>query len=153
MGLLDKLIKKKTYEGENIFLEERYRTDKITSYDGVPTVYYDIYRKDNVKVGTIELRFSIEGDMYYYGHVGYNILRQYRGNHYAYEACEVLFKIASTEFKMNELLVTCSPENTASLKTLKKLNGEMIDFVHVPEEHPLYIMGETTKYVFRYKIS
>lgn len=144
---------KKIYEGEIVDLKERYRVDKQTAYDGVPTIYYDILRhSDKEKVGTIDLRLTIQGDMYYYGHIGYNILRSYRGNHYAYEACKMLFVIAKDEFNMSELIITCSPENIASYKTLKKLNGELLELVKVPKNHDLYLKGETSKYIFRYKI-
>ena len=144
---------KKIYEGEIVDLKERYRVDKQTAYDGVPTIYYDILRhNDKEKVGTIDLRLTIQGDMYYYGHIGYNILRSYRGNHYAYEACKMLFVIAKEEFNMSELIITCSPENIASYKTLKKLNGELLELVKVPKNHDLYLKGETSKYIFRYKI-
>ncbi|MBR4609576.1 MAG: GNAT family N-acetyltransferase, partial [Erysipelotrichaceae bacterium] len=65
----------------------------------------------------------------------------------------VLFKVAKKEFGMDELIITCSPENIASYKTLKKLDGELIDLVKVPPGHPLYTIGEKTKYIFRYRIS
>ena len=91
--------------------------------------------------------------MYYYGNVGYNILRQYRGNHYAYYACKLLFEIAKKEFALDEIIITCSPDNIASYKTLKKLNGELLELVEVPKNHMLYTLGEKSKYIFRYKIS
>ncbi|MDO4940791.1 MAG: GNAT family N-acetyltransferase [Erysipelotrichaceae bacterium] len=153
MNFFAKLFKKR-YTGDVVDLVEDYRVDERNSYDGVPTIYYKIYLHDsNDKVGKIELRLSIEGDNIYYGHVGYNINRDYRGHHYAYEACKILFKIAREEFAMSELLITCSPENIASYKTLKKLNGELIDLVKVPTNHMLYILGEKTKYIFKYKIN
>lgn len=154
MALLDIFKGKKIYPGDVVDLKERYRVSKHTAYDGVPTVYYDILRhEDQEKVGTIDLRLTVEGDMYYYGHIGYNIMRSYRGHNYAYHACEVLFKIAKEEFGMDELILTCSPDNIASYKTLKKLNGELIELVKVPMNHPLYLAGETSKYIFRYRIN
>lgn len=154
MNIIDKLFKKKVYDGVSVNLRESYRTNEKTSYDGVPTVYYDIFRNsDNEKVGTIDLRLTVEGDMYYYGHIGYNILKQYRGNRYAYYACRILFRIAKEEFGMNELIITCSPDNIASYKTLRRLGGELIDLVKVPKNHTLYALGETSKYIFRYKVN
>ena len=154
MGFFDFFGKRNIYEGDVVDLRERYRVDEKTAYDGVPTIYYDILRhEDRVKVGTTDLRLTVEGNMYYYGHIGYNILKEYRGNSYAYHACRVLFKIAKEEFGMEELIITCSPENTASYKTLKKLGGELIDYVQVPAGHPLYAAGEKTKYIFRYRIN
>ena len=154
MRIIDKLLNKSIYTGDVVDLKERYRTDIVSAYDGVPTVYYDILKHNtDTKVGTIDLRFSIAGEMYYYGHVGYNILKQYRGNKYAYYACKVLFEIAKQEFKMGELIITCSPENIASYKTLVDLNGELVELIDVPSNHNLYKFGETKKYVFKYKLT
>ena len=153
MDLLS-FIRRKTYEGEVVDLREKYRVSERSSYDGVPTVYYDVLRhEDKQKIGTIDLRLSAEGSNYYYGNVGYNIQKEYRGNHYAYHACRVLFKIARDEFRMDELIITCSPENEASYRTLKKLDGEFIELVEVPARHLLYSLGEKSKYIFRYKIN
>lgn len=153
MNFIEKMFYKKVYIGEVVNLREKYRVNKYTAIDGVPAVYYDIERKtDNKRVGSIDIRFSIDGDMYYYGHIGYNIKKEDRGNNYAYYACKVLFEIAKSEFNMKELLITCSPENIPSYKTLMKLNGELIDFVNVPKYHMLYRFGEKTKYVFKYKL-
>lgn len=150
MGLFSK---KNLYKGTIVDLKEKYRTNKDTSFDGVPCVYYDILRhEDSERVGSIDLRMSVEGDMLYYGNVGYRIMKMYRGHHYAYEACKLLFEIAREEFKMKELILTCSPENIASYRTLKKLNGQMLDLIKVPKDHPLFREGKTRKYIFRYKI-
>lgn len=152
MGIFSKL-KSRVHKGEVVDLVESYRVSEKSSFDGVPTVYYDIFLHENKrKIGRIELRLTVDGDNYYYGNVGYNILRNYRGNGYAYEACKILFDIARDEFKLEELIITCSPENIASYKTLTKLNGELIDLVKVPSNHMLYLVGEKTKYIFRYKI-
>ena len=153
MGIFDFIREKKVYEGEIVDLRERYRVSAQKAYDGVATVYYEILRhEDRHKVGTIDLRLSIEGDMYYYGNVGYNVQKEERGHHYAYHACRVLFQIAKEEFGMKELIITCSPENEASYKTLTKLGGELLELVEVPPRHLLYTIGEKSKYIFRYKI-
>ena len=111
MGLFDWFSNRKLIEGDVVDLRERYRVDERSAYDGVPTVYYDVLNHENKeKVGTIDLRLTVEGDMFY-------------------------------------------SENIASYKTLKKLDGELIDLVKVPPGHPLYTIGEKTKYIFRYRIS
>ena len=138
MKLFDSLFYTNIYEGNIVDLKETHRVDELTSYDGVPTIYYDICTHNSGnKVGTIELRLTVEGPMYYYGHVGYNILTWQRGHSYAYQACLVLFEIAKTEFNMDELIITCSPDNKPSYKTLCKLNGELVEEVDVPEDHLL----------------
>ena len=154
VGFFDFLRKKTIYKGDVVDLKEKYRVSEKQAYDGIPTVYYDILlHNTNLKVGSIDLRMTVEGDMYYYGHIGYNIIRCFRGHNYAYRACLVLFDIARYEFNMDELIITCSPENIASYKTLMKLGGELIELVEVPKNHHLYAIGENRKYIFRYRIS
>ena len=149
MNLFGLFRNRKVYEGPVVDLKERYRVSEKTAYDGVPTVYYDILRhSDKEKVGTTDLRLSIEGDMYYYGNIGYNILPSHRGNHYAYYACRLLFLIAKKEFDMNELIITCSPDNDASRKTIEKLGGVLIETTDVPPRHWLYQRGETVKNIY-----
>lgn len=143
--------KKKIYKGEIVDLKEKYRVSKKQAYDGVPTVYYDILC-DLKKVGTLELRLTAEGMNLYYGHIGYDVLEKYRGHHYAYEACKVAFKIAKEEFNMDEIIITCSPDNTPSYKTLVGLGGTLLGLLEVPKGHPLYTKGEKTKYIFKYKL-
>lgn len=153
MGLFDRFLKKKYHEGPIVDLKEKYRVSEREAYDGVPTVYYDIYtHTDHKKIGATDLRLKSDGDMYFYGNIGYHILPNYRGNHYAYEACKMLFEIARKEFKMDELIITCSPENIPSYKTLLKLNGELLELVDVPKNHYLYMIGEKKKYIFKYKL-
>lgn len=154
VGFFDFFSKKKIYKGDVVDLKEKYRVSEKQAYDNVPTVYYDILLHDTkLKVGSIDLRLTVEGDMYYYGHIGYNIIRTFRGHNYAYYACLVLFKIARDEFGMDELIITCSPDNIASYRTLTKLNGELIELVEVPKNHHLFAIGESKKYIFRYRIS
>lgn len=51
---------------------------------------------------------------------------------------------------MHDLLITCSPDNIASCKTLEKLHGKYIEKVDVPENHWLYARGETIKLIYRF---
>ena len=160
LGLLDR--KKRLYKGEIVDLVERARVSEKTSFDGVPTVFYDIYLSDsnpsgtnlgtNLKVGKCDLRLKNDGFMYYYGNVGYNIIESQRGHHYAYYACKVLFKIAKEEFGMKELIITCNPDNEASYKTLKKLKGDLVDIAQIPYDHELYEKGDRFKCIFRFKL-
>ena len=143
----------KRYQGNVVDLVERYRVSEENSFDGIPTIYYDIYLHDeDIKVGKCDLRLKIDDYMYYYGHIGYNILPEYRGNHYAYYACLMLFNIAHNEFKLDELIITCSLDNIASYKTLKALKGELVEVACIPIDHELYKNGDRYKYIFKYNI-
>lgn len=90
--------------------------------------------------------------MYYYGNVGYNIKETYRGHHYAYYACKILFKIAKEEFGLKELIITCNPDNDASYKTLKRLGGKLVEIAQIPYDHELYEKGDRFKCIFRFKL-
>ena len=161
LGLLDR--KKHLYKGEIVDLVERARVSEKASFDGVPTVFYDIYVSgsnltgsnltgSNLKVGKCDLRLKNDGFMYYYGNVGYNIKESYRGHHYAYYACKILFKIAKEEFGLNELIITCNPDNDASYKTLKRLGGKLVEIAQIPYDHELYEKGDRFKCIFRFKL-
>lgn len=156
-SLVNSLFRKKEYEdrykGDVVDLVKSYFLSEENAYDGVPTVYYDIYLHDtNHKVGKCDLRLKLDERMYFYGHVGYNINKEDRGHHYAYHACKVLFKIAKELYSFDEIYLTCDPNNEASYKTLKALNGELVEVADIPESHELYRKGMRYKCVFRYKI-
>jgi len=150
--MLSLFKKDKLYKSETVSLKERFSISNERAYDGVGTVFFDIYNNEGYRVGSIDLRLKMDDYMYYYGHVGYDVYEPFRGNHYAYEACKVLFEIAKDEYKINELIITCNPDNIASYKTLVKLGGECKGIVKVPLSHPLYIHGDKEKYIFCYKI-
>lgn len=153
-SLINKLFKKnKVYKGRIVDLVEKIKISEAIAYDGIPTVYYDVVlHNTDHKVGKCDLRLKLDNRMYYYGNVGYNIIEQERGHHYAYYACKVLFKIARDEYSFNELYITCNPDNEASYKTLKKLKGELVEVAEIPEKHELYSQGDRYKCVFRYKV-
>ena len=115
-------------------------------------VYYGIYlhgRRE--KIGECDLRFGQSEELYYAGNIGYRIYMPYRGHGYAYEACLVLFQIAKEKYHISDLIITCSPENIASRKTLEKLNGTLVEEnTEVPAWHWIYQRGETRKNIYRY---
>jgi len=141
---------KTEFADSEVDVRERYRLSAKETSDGVAVIYYDIY-KGFMKIGYMDLRSGDNPDLYYFGNVGYHIYSPYRGHHYCYEACLKLFEIAKKE-GMDELIITCSPSNIASYKTLLKLNGEFIETVAVPPHHELYKRGETIKCIFKYKL-
>ena len=149
--LLDKL-KTKVYYNDQVYLKEKMRLEESDTFDHVASVLYDIYNHDQKKVGNIDLRLTMNEDMFYYGHIGYHILEKYRGHHLAYEACLVLKEIAKKEFGLNELIITCNPDNYASLKTILKLNPEFLGCFDVPLDHDLRKIHEDKKMIYRIKL-
>lgn len=67
------------------------------------------------------------------GHVGYSVDKQYRGHNYAYQAVMLLKKEALL-LGFDKLIITCSPDNLASKKTILKLNAQYLQTVMIPKE-------------------
>lgn len=145
--------KEKRIEGTVVDLVEERREAASPFNNWIPSIYYGIYKHGtNIKVGRCDLRIGENEELYYAGNIGYNVAPMFRGNHYAYEACKVLFGIAKNEFQLNQLWITCSPNNYPSKRTLEKLNGTLLETAVVPSDHWLYKRGETIKEIYRYSL-
>ena len=130
-----------------IRLKKRYSADETS--DHMPYEEYDILY-GRLIVGEIELTPAMNDYMYYYGHVGYHVYKPYRGHHFAKSACLLLLERALIDHNMTELIITCDPDNIASIKTIEGLpNVEFIERVDVPKDHPLYLKGEKEKLIYR----
>ena len=114
-----------------------------------PLVYfYDIYEyQGKTKVGKCDFRRQKNIENYYAGNIGYMILPPYRGRGYAYLAACLLCKLASG-LRVRSFYITCSPENTASYRTIVKLGAEYLERAIVPKEHYLHRQGEQVKDIF-----
>ena len=106
----------------------------------------------NEKIGECDLRVGMNDELYYAGNIGYRIYEPYRGHGYAYEAAKMLMRIAREIHGFDEIILTCSPDNIASRKTLEKLGGVLVETVNVPSWHWLYKRGETVKQIWRYDL-
>ena len=145
--------KKRRIRGSVVDLveEQVYEADRSNQY--VPSYFYGIYVHDSQKrAGYCDLRVGYNRELYFAGNIGYHVNPPYRGHHYAYEACRLLFDVAR-EKGMDTLIITCSPDNAASLKTLEKLGGEYLETVDVPPDHWLYQRGEPVKRIYRYDLN
>lgn len=148
-------LKKKSnetrYKGEHIDLVYRCMYEPGDTACLVPCVEYRIVLHDtSIQVGYCDLRLGMNEIIYYAGNIGYRIFAPYRGNHYALEATDLLLSIAYHVYHMEKVIITCSPDNIASMKTLEKLPGVLLETVNVPEDHWLYKRGETIKNVYLY---
>ncbi|NLC96370.1 MAG: GNAT family N-acetyltransferase [Erysipelotrichaceae bacterium] len=149
MKLFD-MFKKERYIGDRVDLIKSY---ELEGEEDSISIYYNIVLHDTNKVvGRCDLRVGMNWELYYAGNIGYSIDLEYRGNKYAYSACQILFEIAKNDYNMDELIITCSPDNIASYKTCLYLDGKLLETVVVPENHWLAMRGETVKHIFKYKI-
>lgn len=107
---------------------------------------YHIYLKGKFnKIGRITLRLGDSEDIYYFGNIGYNISKKYRGNYFAGKACLILINLLK-KYNINEnLILTVNPNNIASHKTCEFIGCSLLDTVKVPNGHNLYIFGNHIK--------
>lgn len=147
------IFSKSKVEGDIVDLLLSYKLKGNGKNNNVSYAYYDILlHNTKIKVGKCDLRVGMNDELYYAGNIGYHIYEDFRGNNFAYYACLLLFEIAKKDYKMNEIVITCSPDNIPSFKTCIKLKGILIETVNVPNYHWLYMRNEREKHIFKYKL-
>ena len=128
-------------QGERIHLlcTERIRQDAIY---GVPRYRFSIVENTTGSiVGHCDLRVGFHSHLYYSGHIGYGINEAYRGHGYAGEACLLLLELAKRHH-MPQVIITCRPDNLASVRTCERLGARPLGLVDVPTDHDLYRDGD-----------
>lgn len=117
----------------------------------VPAYEFEMrHTKSNETLGHISLRIgSTDRIVKYGGHLGYDVLPEHRGHHYAARSCRLLFPFAG-QHGMSILWVTCNPDNIASRRTCEIAGGTFIEIVDLPEDNDQYQSGERQK--CRYKL-
>jgi predicted acetyltransferase len=134
-----------------IYLKLIKKTDANIVKGYVPAYCFSICRcADDVEVGRCDLRIKHNPNTYYGGNIGYSVQEQYRGNHYAGKACLLLLKLAK-KHEMEELIITCAPENIASQKTCVYFGAELKRILEVPAWHDLFKDGQvkTCQYIVK----
>ena len=118
----------------------------------VPTYIFAITKVDtNEIVGELALRIGFNRSLYYAGHIGYHVHKEFQGNNYAEKACRIAFRQAR-KHDMEELAITCNPDNIASRRTCEKLGGHLEEIVDVPPDTEVYEMGDRQKCIFMYEL-
>ena len=132
-------------KNEEIYLSLYKTADENIAKGYVPAYYFKIVRcTDEAEVGVCDLRIGYNDNIEYGGNIGYEIFEAFRGNHYASKACKLLIPLAM-KHQLEEVIITCSPENIASRKTCERSGAEFIGIIDVPRWHELYKMGEKKK--------
>lgn len=114
--------------------------------EAVPAYKFKIIRnKDQQWVGDIDVRIGITENLYLFGgQIGYGIHPQYRGNGYAGKSCLIIRQVALSH-GVDELWITCNPENIASRKTCVAIGAKHVDTVDIPPTNELYARGDRKK--------
>jgi len=75
--------------------------------------------------GNIGLRTYLTDQLALYGgHIGYDVEPNFRGEYFAARSCKLLFELASFH-GIDQLLITCAPDNIASRKTIERIGGKL----------------------------
>ncbi len=150
--LLGWFRRNKMIEGNNIdlYLESHHEGGFSNSF--VPSDIYGIYLHGrDLKIGECDIRLGMNEELYYAGNIGYRIYGAYRGHGYAYEAARMLLKIAKYDHGMEEVILTCTPDNIPSRKTCEKIGCELESIVDIPQAFRAVCSGDTAKcrYILR----
>ena len=82
-------------------------------------------------IGEIRLRIGALPD--YIGHLTYSVLPEHRGRRYAARSCRLVASLARRH-GMDEMVITCLPDNVASRRTCELAGAEFAGIVKVPSE-------------------
>ncbi len=116
----------------------------------VPAYKYRItLHNKNEPIGLIDIRIGYNNNLYYGGHIGYEVDKPYRGHHYAYKACKIIKQVALAHH-MDKLYITCNPDNIPSRKTCEKLELKLKEIVDLPKDNEMYIEGERQKCIYEW---
>lgn len=104
---------------------------------------------DDKEVGRLTFREGTLQQHYFDGHIGYHIEEAYRGHHYAYQACLLL----QEELGFHQVILTCDPNNQASLRTIQKLGAKYLETKTIPaKERRFFSHDEKVKMIFIWEI-
>jgi len=110
----------------------------------VPAYHFRIVREDGTDVGHISFRV---GDTDHVcvcaGHIGFEILQPFRGHGYALDACCALGPFVRSV--SGAVIITCDPDNAASIRTIERLGARFMDEVAVPPHDPHFLRGSRSK--------
>ncbi|WP_421903325.1 GNAT family N-acetyltransferase [Maridesulfovibrio sp.] len=110
----------------------------------VPFLHFKILNTEETIVGHINLRIgNTRHILKCAGHVGYEILPEYRGNSLSYHACIALRKVITCFY--SSIILTVDPENAASIRIIEKLGAVFRSMEDVHPDDPAYKSGARKK--------
>ncbi|MCR4622234.1 MAG: GNAT family N-acetyltransferase [Clostridiales bacterium] len=117
----------------------------------LPSYCFNICLADGTYLGYCDFRVGHNENTYYGGNIGYTIIEEHRGHHYASKAVKLLLGLAERH-GLDYILITCQPDNIASSKTCERAGGELIDTVSILENNEMYQRGRKSVKVYRFTL-
>ncbi|MGO8698819.1 MAG: GNAT family N-acetyltransferase [Limisphaerales bacterium] len=77
------------------------------------------------------------------GHIGFEVLKEFRGHSYALEACRAVAPFVRSIYRV--VTITANPDNHASIRTIERLGATFSDEVPVPPHDPGFQRGARRK--------
>jgi predicted acetyltransferase len=116
----------------------------------VPYYHFNIMDEDQSTVGHINFRVGeTRHIMMCAGHIGYEVLPEYRGNLYSYHACKALTPFIKLHY--DQVIMTVDPANLPSIRIIEKLGAKFINEIKVPADDPAYAGGARNKKRYEWK--
>ncbi len=115
----------------------------------VPYYHFRILADDKVDVGHINFRVGdTEHVRLFAGHIGFGIGEAFRGRGLALQACRAIAPFVRTIY--DAVVITCDPDNCASIRTIEKLGASLIEEIVVPSHVSQIAQGLRTKRRYRW---
>ncbi len=112
-------------ESSRDFLKRLQNSELHLSQGDVPSSVYWAVINERV-MGRISIRYELtEYLIEFGGNIGYEVRPSARGKGFATEMLKLVLETPQTQ-KMKQVLLTCSPDNEASIKTILKNKGEFV---------------------------
>ncbi|RJQ60761.1 MAG: GNAT family N-acetyltransferase [Desulfobacteraceae bacterium] len=126
----------------------RLRFERIVPGDPllglVPFYRFKVLDTNGDEVGHINLRIGATRHVTMTaGHIGYEILPEYRGASYSYHACLAMAPFIRLHY--DRVILTVDPENAPSMRIIEKLGAKFINETEVPIDDPAYAKGARRK--------
>ncbi len=104
---------------------------------GVPAyIFHMRHHPPGRKMGHINFRIGNRWNIKLAGQIGYVVEEEFRGHHFAERSCRLLLPFV-WQHGLDELWITCGPDNLASRRTLERLGAELVEIVDVPPDYPM----------------
>jgi len=105
----------------------------------VPEYKFAMVNTNNQAImGKIRLRVGLTKTLNTFGgHIGYEVDEHYRGHRYAARSCRLLAPFTQ-RLQIRPVVITCSPDNLPSAKTIESLGAERVKIKNVEIESGVF---------------